>query len=127
MTFPLRSKTLVVSFLSCALVCGVARASGPVNAEKMERQVATYGVGSKVKLTLTNHAKVEGKVAAIHSDSVDMLRAGTMTPVPVSFTDIASVKSHGALRKRFKTGPCVGPVTLAIASPFILVAALTGH
>jgi hypothetical protein len=125
MAFAIRVRPLLLMFvLPFALfVSDTAHAAS----SRAAKGPGDYRVGSRVKLVLNDHTSVRGTVSAVHEDSIDVLTKGTTTPRTLAFANISSSREITPLGSRFQMGPCVGPVTLAIASPFILVAALFGH
>lgn len=123
MAFAVRVRPLLLMFvLTFALF-----ASGTAHAVASHpaKGPGDYRVGSRVKLVLSDHSSVKGTVSTVRGDSVDVLAKGATTTV--SFANISSSREITPLGSRFQMGPCVGPVTLAIASPFILVSYLFGH
>jgi hypothetical protein len=124
MAFAVRVRSLLLMFvLTFALFAsGTAHAASPV-----AKGPGDYRVGSRVKLVLSDHSSVRGTVSAVRGDSVDVLAKGATTPRTLAFANISSSREITPLGSRFQMGPCVGPITLAIASPFILVSALFGH
>ena len=120
MTLPFRVRTLylfLLIFLSAMAASGVAYAAPP----------PTYAVGSRVKLVLIDHSKVKGSVVAVGTDSIDVQQKGVASPLTVPLARIQQPRDRDTLRSHFKTGPCVGPISLALFSPFILVAHFSGH
>ena len=129
MTFSVGVQRLFLFLLTLAMLAGsVAHGASP-DAAKAREKLEQCVIGSRVKLKLADHSKVKGKISAIREDSVDVLPRGAKAPVTVPLDQVASasVRSEDSLGSRFKMGPCVGPITLAIASPFILIAALFGN
>jgi len=129
MTFSVGVQRLFLFLLIFAVLAGGAAYGATPNSAKAREKLANCAIGSKVKLRLADNSKVKGKLAGIREDAIDVVPRGAKTAVTVPFAEVASasVRSGDSLASRFKPGPCVGPVTLAIASPFILVAALLGH
>jgi hypothetical protein len=118
-----RSLLFVLAAASFA-VSGAAHAAA-THPSTIQQKLASNGVGAQVKLVLAGNVKLHGTISAIDQNSVSILPKGATTTQIVPFATIVSVREP--LRSRFKTGPCVDPITLAIAAPFILVAAATGH
>ena len=129
MTFSIRVRRLFLFFLTFTLFASTVAYGASPDSAKAREKLEQCVIGSRVKLKLADHSKVKGKISAIREDAVDVLPRGAKAPVTVPLDQVASasVRSEDSLGSRFKMGPCVGPITLAIASPFILVAALFGH
>ena len=127
MTFSRRMRQLFLFLLTFTVFAGSVAYAAQPDSGKVRQKVMKCGEDCTIKLRLVDHSKVKGRVAAIGEDSVDVSTVDGKTPVTVPFAQITHASSRTSLGARFKTGPCVDPITLAIASPFILVAALFGH
>ncbi|HEY4357847.1 MAG TPA: hypothetical protein VGN16_18995 [Acidobacteriaceae bacterium] len=116
----------------CLLLCfalvtaGVLHAAQP-DSNLIQKKIADCGMNCHVSLKLADHSKVKGKVRELRADSVVIVPRGSSAAQTVQFRDVDSVRAQVPLGERFKAGPCIGPVSIAIAAPFLLIAALVGH
>jgi hypothetical protein len=108
------------------VAAGVLHAELP-DAALVQKKIADCGLNCHVSLKLADHSKVKGKVRELRADSVVIVPKGSSVAQTVQFKDVSSARAQVPLGERFKAGPCVGPVSIAIAAPFLLVAALVGH
>ncbi len=105
---------------------GTARAATPP-AAPAHPDMQQFGVGARIKLHTANHERMEGTILSIGEESLSILPKGKAKAVTLPLAEITSAHEHAPLGSRFRLGPCIGPVTVAIASPFILGAYLSGH
>jgi|GEM_PF-6278590 hypothetical protein len=131
MTFSIRMRRLFVFLVAFTMFAGSAAYAAKPDSGKVRQKVADCNQDCTIKLRLVDHSKIKGRIISISDDSVDVSTRDGKLPVTVPFSQIATASSRTSFKSsfssRFKTGPCVDPITLAIASPFILVAAMLGR
>src|ERR1700760_3040988 len=109
----------------CLILCFALVTSGALHAEQpdaglIQKKITDCGMNCHLRLKLADHSEVKGKVREVRSDSVVIVPKGSSVPQTVQFKDVSSARAQPPLSERFKSGPCVGPVSMAIAAPFLL-------
>lgn len=128
---PMRFRARLIRFLAL-LVVSATLTTGALHAATQDdasvlKKVSRCGEDCHVSIRLKDHSKVKGKIKEINPDSVVMIRKGSSALQTVEFKEMKSLRTRSSLAGRFAPGPCVGPITMALASPFILTAAFLGR
>ena len=118
-------KIVLTLVLALSAVSATAQDAAPPSST-VPASLKNYNVGEKVRVNLQGGGHVTGTIVALDSSTI-ILSQPSKPDEAVAMSNIKSVRNRSSLASRFKTGPCIDPITLAIAAPFITVGYLSGH
>jgi len=124
----MRVLRILALFATSLLVATAMHALKPTQASaKVQQALQTAGEDGRVVIKLHDGRRVMGRIAKVNADEVRLRKTHGQQQESIRVADIQSVQKHETLRDHFHMGPCVDPITLTIASPFLFVAWASGH